>query len=217
MLGEPMADSVPHAGEHEAPFAVSVHVTPALAESFATEAFTVTADVPEAIVVIGFVIVTLTGVPFVIVKGSDAFFREFATDVAIIVGELLGDAGYEVGGVYDALKLGLAVGVRLPQAGAHDAPFAVRLHETPALVESFCTVALTVTAADPEAMDVMELEIATVIGKGVILPPPPPEPHRLKQQTAAMAAVATHTDLRSMHTPGFSQVAGKQERRYQIP
>jgi hypothetical protein len=41
-----MAASVPHAGEQAAPFAVSVHVTPALAESFATEAFSVTAEVP---------------------------------------------------------------------------------------------------------------------------------------------------------------------------
>jgi len=94
-----MADKVPHVGEQAAPFVVRVQVTPALAESFATEAFSVTAEAPAAIDAIGFVMDTLIAAPAVIVKESEALFVASVTDVAVIFGALLGAAGRVDGGV----------------------------------------------------------------------------------------------------------------------
>lgn len=52
--------------------------------------------------------------------------------------------------------------------GEQAAPPAVSVHVTPLLVESFCTAALSVTAADPAVMLVMGLDIVTEIaGVGV--------------------------------------------------
>ena len=92
--------SEPQVGEQALPPAVRVQETPLLEESFCTVAFTVTAAAPAAMVVMGFVIVTemVATVP-VMVKGSLAVAEVSATDAALIVGALSGDAGVVVGGV----------------------------------------------------------------------------------------------------------------------
>jgi ABC-type methionine transport system permease subunit len=94
-----MAESVPHVGAQAAPFAVNVHVTPALAESFATEAFTVTADVPDATDAMGSVMVTVIAALPVIVKESEALLVGSVTEVAVTFGALSGDPGSVAGGV----------------------------------------------------------------------------------------------------------------------
>jgi hypothetical protein len=96
-LGEPLAEIVPHVGEHAAPFAVRVHVTPPSQGSLATVTLSVTAAAPALIAVIGFVNVTLLAA--LIVKESEALFVVSVTEAAVIFGALLGAAGNVAGGV----------------------------------------------------------------------------------------------------------------------
>jgi hypothetical protein len=94
----------------------------------------------------------------VTVKGSVAVAEVLATEVAVIVGALYGDAGVPAGGVY--ITLVVVAEESVPQVvEVQFAPPAVRVQVTPLFVESFCTVALRVTAAAPAAM----VEIGSVI------------------------------------------------------
>ena len=84
------------------PPAISVQLTPLLVESFCTLAFNETAAAPTPILEMGLMIVTCTEEPPedpVTVNESVAEADVFATEVAVIVGVLSGEAGTDVGGV----------------------------------------------------------------------------------------------------------------------
>ena len=99
-------------------------------------------------------------------KGSVAEAVVSATEVAVIVGASLGDAGTVAGGVY--VTLVDVAPLSAPHVGEQAAPPAVSVHVTPLFEESFCTVAFTVTAADPAVILVIGLDIVTEIaGAGV--------------------------------------------------
>ena len=84
------------------------------------------------------------------------------TDVAVTIGALFGAAGADVGGVKTTLVF--VWPLRLPQVGEHFAPPAVSDQVTPAFVESFATVAFSVTAAAPAAIVEILLVIETEMG-----------------------------------------------------
>jgi hypothetical protein len=104
----------------------------------------------------------------VIPNESAADSAASATEVAVTVGLLLGDAGVETGGVYEALRLGEPMAESVPQVGAHAVPLAASVHVTPEFEGSFATVTLRVTAAAPALMVVIEFVNATVLGALIV-------------------------------------------------
>lgn len=60
------------------------------------------------------------------------------------------------------MTLELVTPVRLPQAGAHAVPLAVRFQLTPLFVESFCTVALKTNALAPVFTELTLFVMVTV-------------------------------------------------------
>jgi len=97
---------------------VSDQVTPAFAESFITVAFSVTAFAAASIVEILLVIETeiAGGVLAAMEKVTESDFVESATDVAVIVTELV--AGGVAGAMYVTEVVELVLSVPAPVAGA---------------------------------------------------------------------------------------------------
>ena len=103
------------------------------------------------------------------VNENESLFVVSVTEVAVIVGFAAAPVGRVVGGVYVAEKLGDAAGTNVPQSGLHAAPFAVNAQVTPALTESFGTLAFTANGGPPMAWDTNLLVIKTEIGGGTIV------------------------------------------------
>jgi hypothetical protein len=165
-LGAALAVSVPHVGEQAAPPTVNAQVTPAFAASFVTTTFIVTVGPLTVCVANLFEIVTTMGGE-AIVKLKLEDFDGSATDAAAIVGEAFVPVGAVAGGVYAAVRLGDALGVRVPQAGEQLAPPAVSVQEIPELVTSLVMVAVRFTVGPPAVCVVNVGAMLTPMG-GVI-------------------------------------------------
>jgi hypothetical protein len=141
---------------------VSVQVTPLFAGSFCTVALKVIVPLFVSAVVTLFVIVTEIGGPLM-VNPSESDFVESFTEVAVIVGALVGGTGRPLGGVY--VTLVAVAPLNVPHTrDSHAEPFTFNVHVTPELVASFDTVAFSVMAAAPAAMVVILLVMVTEMG-----------------------------------------------------
>ena len=147
-------EMVPHVGEHAAPPAVSVQMTPAFPVSLVTVAFNVTAAAPAVMVEILLVIETETagGVLAVIVNVTESLLVVSATDVAVIVTEFV--AGGVAGAVYITEVVVVELIVPAPVAGAI-------VQVTPSSAESLVTEAVSV-AVEPATTDVGLFAITTL-------------------------------------------------------
>jgi hypothetical protein len=102
------------------------------------------------------------------VNPSESDFVESFTDVAVIVGALVGGTARPLGGAYVTLVVDSTL--KVPHTrGAHPKPFTVNVHTTPELVASFCTCAVSVTAGDPAAMVEILLVMVTEIAAGPVI------------------------------------------------
>src|SRR5215467_12477863 len=90
-----------------------------------------------------------------IVKLKLSVLVESATEAAVMVGDAFAPEVAALGGVYEAEKLGAALCVKVPQAGAQGPAVLVSVHVTPTggLEGSLLTVAVRLVAPAPSVCE----------------------------------------------------------------